>query len=82
VDRAADYELLSEAIDALDRFYDGDSGTTEVRAILKVVGSAISDRELGARISSAAAQLAQRIRPLTGGESVAPGQQRRARGDR
>lgn len=62
MDRAADYELLSEAIDALDRLYDGDSGATEVRAILKVVGIAISDRELGARISSAAAQLAQRIR--------------------
>lgn len=65
MDGGRDYELLSEAIDALDRLYDGDSRPGDVRAILHVVGIALADAELGARISSAADQLAERIREVS-----------------
>ena len=57
-----DFQYLSEALDALDRLYDGESGARDVLAILRVVGLALNDRNLGDRISEVAEQLNDTIR--------------------
>jgi hypothetical protein len=62
VDMPVDFQYLSEALDALDRVYDGESGARDVLAILRVVGLALSNRNLGDRISEAADRLSDTIR--------------------
>ena len=53
---------LSEALDALDRLYDDESGAVDVAAILNVGGTALSDRDLGQRLVSTAEQLRSAVR--------------------
>jgi hypothetical protein len=59
-----DFEYLSEALDALDRLYDGESGAAEVQAILHMAGLVLSDGTLGGQISEVADQLNERIRSV------------------
>ncbi len=49
-DEADDFVLLSEALDGLDRLYDGKSTAVDIAAILRLAGTALSDRALGAQI--------------------------------
>lgn len=62
VDASSDYDYLGEALDALDRLYDGESKATDVHAILKLAGLGLANRELGGRISDVAEQLLQKVR--------------------
>jgi transcriptional accessory protein Tex/SPT6 len=62
VEASDDHAYLSEALDALDRLYDGESTAKDVQAILKLVGLAVSNRDLGTQISEAAGRLRDRMR--------------------
>jgi hypothetical protein len=61
VDASNDYDYLGEALDALDRLYDGESKPRDVQAILKLAGLGLANRELGGRISDVADRLLHKV---------------------
>jgi hypothetical protein len=61
MERELDFTYLSEALDALDRLYDGDSHAKDVQVILKLVGLALGDRQLGQKIGDVAERLLTNI---------------------